>query len=118
MGKKQRRVFTPEQKAGILAELSQSTPSAVAAKHAIGLSMLHRWKADAGMEGGKKAARKSKARKGKATRAVAASNGHANGAPQPGTKDLPLEIKGLQSWLRACVREELAKILGSLGGQP
>lgn len=97
MAKKVKRWSTDE-KAKILADLAGASAATVAEKHGVSLQTIYQWKRTAGMGGGKM------------TRKNAAANGHANGTMPP------LEIKGLQAWLRECVRQELRAFFGQLGG--
>ncbi len=98
MAKKVKRWSTDE-KAKILADLAGASAATVAEKHGVTQSTIYQWKKAAGMGGGKM------------TRKNGAQNGHAEPHAMP-----PLEIKGLQSWLRECVRQELRAFFEQLGG--
>lgn len=115
--KKSRRVWTPEEKAKILAEIGPKTVAQVAADHNVGANMLYSWRSGGK---GKKPAGRKKAGKRRPARAAAASNGatssakngeaHVDGAPA-------IQLTGLRSWVSAEARREMRRVFEAIVGQ-
>lgn len=106
--KKKRKLYTPEEKAEILARAEASSAAEVSRESGISEGTISFWR--------KKAKGTAKARPATkvAKRAPVETNGHAD---PPASDELPtLQLKGLRQWVSRAVRDELAPVRRQLQG--